>query len=278
MTVSTDYKAHISETFTRASTSYDHVGPAFFSYFGERLVEFGAIPIGSKVLDIACGRGAVLFPAADAVSDSGEVIGIDISKGMIDQVRQDIRLRDMENTQALVMDAENLEFADSRFDYVLCGLCLFFLPNLSVALKEFYRVLRPGGFIIASTFKKPPDDGLMQDFVELFKSFEDRAADVPEAETSELNTEREIKLEMLQAGFTSVEVKARRKTFYYRDVDEWWKTAWSHGHRGFLDRIPSNDLPVFRTRALEMVGSRATNKGIPHRWNLLFAKARRPIS
>ena len=158
-----DYKTHISGVFTRASTTYDHVGPAFFSHFGKRLVEFGALPEGSKVLDIACGRGAVLFAASEAVRESGELIGIDISEGMIDQVRQEIRRRKIANTDVFVMDAENLEFTGSRFDYVLCGLSLFFFPDLKGALSEFYRVLKPGGFIIASTFRKQKKDALMQE-------------------------------------------------------------------------------------------------------------------
>ena len=144
----------ISGVFTRASTTYDHVGPPFFSYFGKKLVEFGELTIGSKVLDITCGRGAVLFAASEAVTESGEVIGIDISEGMIDQARQEIRRRQIANTEVFVMDAENLEFTGSRFDYVLCGLSLFFFPDLKGALSDFYRLLRPGRFIIASTFKK----------------------------------------------------------------------------------------------------------------------------
>ncbi len=83
---------------------------------------------------------------------------------------------------------------------------------------------------------------------------------------------------MLETGFISVEVKGRRKTFYYQDLDEWWQTVWSHGYREYLERIPSDYLPEFKARALEIVRKKATERGSPWRWDLLFTKAQKPVS
>jgi hypothetical protein len=51
---------------------YDRVGPRFFSHFGRRLVALAQIPSGAHVLDVATGRGAVLFPAAECVGPDEE--------------------------------------------------------------------------------------------------------------------------------------------------------------------------------------------------------------
>jgi hypothetical protein len=75
-----DFKAHISGVFSRASSAYDRTGPRFFLHFGKKLVDFARIPPGARVLDVACGRGAVFVPASTAVSATGQVIGIDISE------------------------------------------------------------------------------------------------------------------------------------------------------------------------------------------------------
>lgn len=70
-------KRQVAGLFDRASGTFDQVGPRFFSYFGRRLVEIAQIPSGSRVLDVATGRGALLFPAADSVGPHGQVTGID---------------------------------------------------------------------------------------------------------------------------------------------------------------------------------------------------------
>lgn len=274
---SSDFKSRLSDIFTRSSPTYDQIGPKFFSYFGEKLVQYADLQKGSSVLDVACGRGAVLFPAADAVSPEGEVVGIDIASGMIEQIKQEILSRKIVNSRVIEMDAERLDFPNSEFDYVLCGLCLFFFPNLKGALEEFWRVLKPGGNIVASTFKRQSDDDRTKEWDALYESFKDRIANVPKAETEVLETPLEIKTRFLEASFTNPEVIVRRKTFYYTDEKDWWDTMWSHGFRSYLERIPSEDIMEFRTRAYEIVKKKETRRGIPYKWELLFSRAQKPM-
>ncbi|PWB50454.1 MAG: hypothetical protein C3F13_16005 [Anaerolineales bacterium] len=53
-------------------------GPDYWDYFGGRLVECATIPLGAKVLDLGCGTGSSLLPAAERAGSSGHVVGIDI--------------------------------------------------------------------------------------------------------------------------------------------------------------------------------------------------------
>ncbi len=274
---SLDYKSRLSEIFTRSSPTYDQIGPTFFSYFGNKLVQYADLHRGSSVLDIACGRGAVLFPAAKAVTSQGKVVGIDISKGMVEQAHEEILRRNINNAYVRVMDAENLDFPNHEFDYVMCGLCLFFFPNVRGALDEFWRVLKPGSSIIASTFKKQRDDDRTKEWDALYESFKDRIAEVPNTKTEDFNTSRKIKSRFLEAGFINTEVIVRRKTFYYTDEKDWWETMWSHGYRSYLERIPSVDILEFRTRAYEIVRKKQTKRGIPFKWELLFSKAQKQM-
>jgi ubiquinone/menaquinone biosynthesis C-methylase UbiE len=94
MTDAQEYKKHITGVFTRSSATYDQVGPRFFSRFGKGLVEFAGISPGARVLNVACGRGAVLFPALQAVGPGGEVVGSDLSEGMVQEIRRDIERLD----------------------------------------------------------------------------------------------------------------------------------------------------------------------------------------
>ncbi|MBN1135716.1 MAG: methyltransferase domain-containing protein [Anaerolineae bacterium] len=53
-------------------------GPDYWDYFGVRLVEHAAIPPGARVLDVGCGTGPSLFPAAKKAGANGYAVGIDI--------------------------------------------------------------------------------------------------------------------------------------------------------------------------------------------------------
>ncbi len=53
-------------------------GPDYWDYFGDELVEQAELSPGQKVLDLGCGEGSSLFPAAERVGYGGNAIGIDI--------------------------------------------------------------------------------------------------------------------------------------------------------------------------------------------------------
>ena len=134
-------KAQVRTIFDHLAAEYDAVGPACFVYFGRRLVEEAGIQAGQRVLDVACGRGAVLFALAERAS-VGNVVGIDLSEEMVRATNAEAQRRRL-GSPAGVMDAERLEFADATFSRVLCGFGLMFLPHLDRALSEFRRVLQP---------------------------------------------------------------------------------------------------------------------------------------
>jgi len=276
MTDAREFKEHWSGVFTRASATFDQVGPHFFAHFGGRLVEFAALSPGARVLDVACGRGAVLFPAATSVGAGGEVVGIDISEGMVQEISRDIARRGLGNAGAVRMDAERLEFPDAAFDAVLCGLVLFFLPDLERALAGFHRVLRPGGRFAASTYRRV-DDQASQRWRALRESFKGALRPAPDAETKGMNTEDEIRQVLSAAGFAEIEVVADQETFYYRDEEEWWQALWSHGSRAFLERLDAGALARYKQQATALILQDKTDRGIPDTACLLYSRARRPL-
>lgn len=104
---------------------------------------------GGKILDLGCGMGdASLYFA----SRGAKVSSIDISPQMIGLVKKLAKEQGyLKNINAKVMVAENLEFPSSYFDYVFGNGILHHVER-DAALKEVYRVLRPGGI---ATFIEP---------------------------------------------------------------------------------------------------------------------------
>ena len=76
-------KRGTADLWDRIAPSFDRVGPRFFSDTGRRLVELARVDEGAALLDVAMGRGAILFPAAEKVGPDGRVIGIDLSPVMV---------------------------------------------------------------------------------------------------------------------------------------------------------------------------------------------------
>ena len=77
------HKQWVGKVFDCAASQYGEGSCSFFSYFGKQLVKH--VPVAAKwqALDVATGKGAVLFPLAEKVGPSGKVVGIDISKQML---------------------------------------------------------------------------------------------------------------------------------------------------------------------------------------------------
>ena len=270
-----EHKEWVAGVFDRASDSYDHIGPMIFSYYGKGLVEFANIRKGSRILDVACGRGAVLLPAAEAVGKFGVVIGIDLSKGMLTRLEADLEKRRIRNATIHLMDAEDLRFQDTSFDHVLCGFSLFFFPNLGVALDGFFRVLKPCGIIAVSTVKSMQSPWGNR-LVEIRKAYQDNLAQVPAAEIKDLQEEHELTEELIAAGFEDVENHIVPKQFYFRDEYEWWDSQWSIFHRAFMERLDPYALEEYKSDVLKVVREHKSGEGIPTTIFARYTKAQIP--
>jgi demethylmenaquinone methyltransferase/2-methoxy-6-polyprenyl-1,4-benzoquinol methylase len=109
----------------------------------------------SSILDVATGT-ADLAIAAYRIAKPSEVIGVDISEGMLAEGRKKINKLGYEKIIDLrTGDSENLPFADNSFDAVTVGFGVRNFENLELGLSEIYRVLKPGGMIAVLEFSKP---------------------------------------------------------------------------------------------------------------------------
>ena len=79
--------------FVRGARDYDRVGTPIFGRLGRRLVELAGVHAGDRVLDVATGRGAVLFAAAERAGERGRVVGVDLAEEMVALTSADIQAR-----------------------------------------------------------------------------------------------------------------------------------------------------------------------------------------
>src|SRR6185503_17037483 len=231
--------------FTRSASSYERI--RYFPIFGQWLVETAQIPKGSQVLDVACGRGAVLFPAAQRVGASGHVVGIDLAEGMARETQVEIQRRGLKQAEARQMDAEHLTFPDSSVDFVLCGFSLQFFPHLEQALSEFRRVLKPAGHIAVTTWAA--DDERWDWFDELRSAY----GAVVKLGSQSLDKPEELQRWFSQAGFTDIQITSKELDMVYLDEEEWWNVEWSISGRAGLEKLSPEALEQFKAEAFEKV-------------------------
>jgi ubiquinone/menaquinone biosynthesis C-methylase UbiE len=98
---------------------------------------------GGQVLDVACGPGRNLPLLLDTVGPGGRVVGVDIAPAMVTRARS--RAVDAEVLEADI--SEGLPFGDASFDAVVSSFGLSCVPQISPALDEILRVLRPDGVL-----------------------------------------------------------------------------------------------------------------------------------
>lgn len=111
---------------------------------GELLAQTAA-QAGEQVLDVACGTGVLSLAMASIVGQTGSVLGIDVSAGMVASAEKRAHAAGVSTARFARMDAEALALPGASFDLVVCALGLMYLPEVDAALREVCRVLRPGG-------------------------------------------------------------------------------------------------------------------------------------
>ena len=154
-----DPLAHLAGAYERAAPTYERAGVAHHAPFSERLAQLVLLGPGGRVLDVGCGAGGALLPAARRVGPTGEAVGIDIAPGMVERTRAAAEEAGLEQVRAEVMDGAALDgFEDESFDAVLAAFTLAAIPDAERALAEWRRVLRPTGMLGVAVWTNLVDD------------------------------------------------------------------------------------------------------------------------
>ena len=138
----------------KASTYYENTWQQQLKPAHDALFALAKIEAGEKIIDVACGTGLITFRALEATGGNGFVLGTDLSDKMVEMSTKTAIENNLLNVTFERMDAEELKLPDEEFNVALCALGLMYVPSPVNALKEMYRVLKPGGRCIAAVWGK----------------------------------------------------------------------------------------------------------------------------
>ncbi len=148
-------KQQVTKMFDTISKEYDGLNRVIS--FGidvkwrKKVVDIVATHQPKNILDIATGTGDLAISLAK--TSATELVGLDISEGMLDVGRKKITDKHLHSKIKMVVgDSENLPFEDNSFDAVTVAFGVRNFENLEKGLSEIYRVLKPKGvFVILET-------------------------------------------------------------------------------------------------------------------------------
>ena len=115
-----------------------------------KLARFANIAAGKEVLDVGCGTGVLALTAARL---GAKVTGLDLTPELVDRAKENAALMKLE-VIFQQGDAEQLPFADAKFDFVVSQFGHMFAPRPELTISQMLRVLKPGGTIAFTTW--PP--------------------------------------------------------------------------------------------------------------------------
>jgi ubiquinone/menaquinone biosynthesis C-methylase UbiE len=139
--------------------AYSRVAPLYnvWSYLTEskaaqKVVELAEIRDGQRILEVALGTG-LLFARILRLNRTGETFGVDLSPAMIAKAKKHLEGISGEHCHLQIANAYHLPFDSNAFDLLINNFMLDLLPeeDFTVVLREFHRVVKPGGLLVVST-------------------------------------------------------------------------------------------------------------------------------
>lgn len=236
-------RAKAAATYDAAADTYDHIALSFWSRYGKRTIERLALAPGARVLDACCGSGASALPAAEAVGPSGSVLGVDLAANLLALAQAKADARRLSNLELRVGDMLALELPAASFDAVVCVFGIFFVPDMPGAVRELWRLVRPGGRLALTTWGPRLFEPMNTVF---WSAVRERRPDLHKGFNpwDRISEPGAVHTLLADGGIPSAEeaeVVAESGTHGLRSHDDWWAIVLGSGYRATIEPLSPAD-------------------------------------
>jgi ubiquinone/menaquinone biosynthesis C-methylase UbiE len=263
----------LKETFNDAASGYDNPALRFFKTAAQHLAGRMKFRGSERVLDVACGTGAVALECARRL-DAGSVTGVDMSEGMLRRAKEKALEQGLGNVDFLCSDLHAMDFAPASFDAASCGFGIFFLPDMEAGLRAIAQHVKPGGAIGISSFTGAMMEPLSQKFVERIQAY---GVEVPPLSWKRLDDADKHAAVYRAAGLENVSTRTGQVGYDLAGFDEWWDILWHSGFRGLLNQLSASDLARFRREHGEEIEMLAREHGLWLNVEVLISVGYKPL-
>jgi len=143
----------VKKSYAKVAWFYDFWGWLTESKAAKKVIELARIENNSRILEVAVGTGLV-YKELVKKNPNGQNIGIDLSEAMLKKAKRRMSGFSESHFELLIGNALDLEFEDNSFDILINNFMIDLMPDedFNPILSEFYRVVKPGGIAVISTF------------------------------------------------------------------------------------------------------------------------------
>ena len=140
--------------FSPGWKKWDEITMEWLKPMGDEIIRRIQPKDGDTILDVASGTGEPGLTIASTMK-TGKVILTDLAEDMLAITRENAARRGIKNIETRACDVCELPFPDNTFDSISCRFGFMFFPDMLLAAKEMYRVLKPGGRIATAVWNVP---------------------------------------------------------------------------------------------------------------------------
>ncbi|MFH1676727.1 MAG: metalloregulator ArsR/SmtB family transcription factor, partial [bacterium] len=155
--------------FDKIAEDWDDIRSEYYGLQVRNRALAGLIPNDWTVADIGCGTGFLLLALAPLVK---KAIGVDNSVEMIRVARRNAAQRNIKNIDFVQSDMDNIKIKDGSLDGLTASMVLHHAPDPVATIKEWARVLKPGGKVSIVELENHEHDWLRDEMADVWLGFD----------------------------------------------------------------------------------------------------------